>query len=566
MYKEKFMLVYVNGKKVNLSQKNYVTKGGEGSIFRKGSIAYKIYEDLKKMIPAAKIGELSALDNPSIVRPQDIVYNNKKHEIGFTMDWLDEDTIALCKMFTNTFRDNNGIENDHVIQLVENIKNVTQFIHDKKFLMVDGNELNYMVANDFVTPYFIDVNSWKTPSYPATAIMPSIRDWTTDDFTILTDWFSFAIISFQLFVGIHPFKGKHKSYRKNDFRKRITDCVSVFNSAVSLPPTTRDFNLIPSAYKDWYFQLFENSERRPPPQLPGTAGKIQVRVHLIQSTDNFEIRELHEYLGDILYHNPSLNVTKTKERLYIGKTDYKVPPNVEVIFTPLENHPVLVKIEGRRLKLKSLALPDPKFDDIECTDMMIVNGTLFLKNREKLMELSFRVFNTTIHPTIKTVWTIEPNSSQIFSGVVVQSILGKAYLAIPLPAFHKSSFIIKAVPELDDFQIMDAKYNNKVCVLTGHKNGVYSRFIVIFDDKHDKYTFRAVGDVDYAPINFTCLDNGVCILITDDDAIEIFLNRIDKDDIKRIEDPIINSTMRLCKDGTRARFFRDNKVYEIKMK
>jgi len=559
------MLVYVNGKKVNLSQKNYVTKGGEGSIFRKGSIAYKIYEDLKKMIPAAKISELSVLNNPSIVRPQDIVYNNKKHEIGFTMDWLDEDTIALCKMFTNTFRDNNGIENDHVIQLVENIKNVTQFIHDKKFLMVDGNELNYMVANDFVTPYFIDVNSWKTPSFPATAIMPSIRDWTTDDFTILTDWFSFAIISFQLFIGIHPFKGKHTSYRKNDFRKRITDCVSVFNSAVSLPPTTRDFNLIPSAYKDWYFQLFENSERRPPPQLPGTTRKIQVQVHLIQSTDNFEIRELHEYLGDVLYHNPPLNVTKTKERLYIGKTDYKVPPNVEVIFTPLENHPILVKIEDKRVKFKSLALPDPNLD-IECTDMMIVNNTLFLKNKEKLMELAFKVFNGSIHVIIKTVWTIEPNSSQIFSGVVVQSVLGRAYLAIPLPTFDKSSFIVKSIPELDEFQIMDAKYDNKVCVLTGHKGGVYSRFIVIFDDKHDKYTFRAVDDVDYAPINFTCLDNGVCILITDDDAIEIFLNRIDKDDIKRIEDPIINSTMRLCKDGTQARFFRDNKVYEIKMK
>jgi hypothetical protein len=559
------MLVYVNGQKVNLSQKNYVTKGGEGSIFKKDSIAYKIYEDFKKMIPVAKIGELSSLDNPSIVRPQDVIYNNKKHEVGFTMDWLGGDIVALCKMFTNTFRDNNGIENDQVIQLVENIKNVIQFIHDKKFLMVDGNELNYMVANDFVTPYFIDVNSWKTPSYPATAIMPSIRDWTTDDFNVLTDWFSFAIVSFQLFVGIHPFKGKHTSYKKNDFRKRVADCVSVFNSAVSLPPTTRDFNLIPSAYKDWYFQMFENAERKPPPQMPGTAGKIQVRVHLIQSTDNFEIRELHEFLGDVLYHNPVLNVTKTKERLYIGKTDYKVPPDAEVIFTPLENHPVLVKIEDRRVKFKCLALPDPKFNDIECTNMMITNNTLFLKNREKLMELSFRVFGINIHPVIKTVWTIEPNSSQIFSGVVVQSVLGKTYLAIPLPTFNKSSFIIKRVPELNDFQIVDAKYDNKVCVLTGHKGGVYSRFIIIFDDKHDKYIFRSVNDVDYTPINFTCLDNGVCILITDDDAIEIFLNRIDKDSVKRIEDPVINSTMRLCKDGTRVRFFRDNKVYEIKM-
>jgi len=559
------MLVYVNGQKVNLSQKDYVTKGGEGSIFRKGDIAYKIYTDLNKMIPVAKIGELSTLDNPSIVRPRGVVYNNKKHEVGFTMDWLDGDIIALCKMFTNTFRDNNRIENDHVIQLVENIKNVTQFIHDRKFLIVDGNELNYMVANDFVTPYFIDVNAWKSPSYPATAIMPSIRDWTVNDFTVLSDWFSFGIISFQLFVGIHPFKGKHIGYKKNDFINRIKNCVSVFNSSVSLPPTTRDFNLIPSAYKDWYYQMFENGERRPPPQMPGTTGKIQVRVHLIQSTDNFDIRELHEYLGDVLYHNPFLNITKTKERLYIGKTDYKVAPNVEVIFTPLEQHPILVKIEDKRVKFKSFTLPSPKID-IQCTDTMIINNTLFLKNKEKLMEFTFKVANGMIHPFIKTLWNIEPNSSQIFSGVVVQSILGKTYLAIPLPSYDKSYFINNPVPELDGFQIMDAKHDNKVCILTGHKGGVYSRFIVIFNDKYNKYICRIVDDVDYSPINFTCLDNGVCVLITDDDAIEIFLNRIDKDSVKRIEDPIINATMRLCKDGTRVQFFRDNKVYEMTMR
>lgn len=559
------MLVYVNGHQVNLNQSDYVTKGGEGSIYRKGDIAFKIYEDLTKMIPVAKIGELSSLEHDSIIRPQSVVYDKKKHEVGFTMSWLGGDITALCKLFTNTFRKNNNIENDQIIELVENIKKVTQFVHDKKCLIVDNNELNYMVSNDFVTPYLIDVNAWKTPSYPPTAIMPSIRDWANEKFTVLSDWFSFAIISFQLFVGIHPFKGKHKSYKKNDFRRRIIDCVSVFNSSVSLPPTTRDFNLIPSSYKDWYFQIFENGERKPPPALPGTSGVVQVLVHVIKNTDNFDIRNLHDFKEDILYHNATLGLTKTKNRIFINKTDYKVDSNVEVLFTPMENIPIFVKLENNRVKFKSFSGQKPTLD-LECTDMMITNNTLFLKNKERLIELTFKQMNNKINPIIKKTWSIEPNSSKIFSNVIVQSVLGKTYLAIPLPSYDKSLFIIKPVSELDDYQIMDAKYENKICILTGHKNGKYSRFIIIFDDSHDKYKLRQVDDVDYATINFTCLDNGVCVLITDDDAVEIFLNRIDKDDVKRIEDPIINSSMRLCHEGNQVRFFRDNKIYEIKMR
>jgi len=561
------MQIYVNGQQITLTQKDYVTKGGEGSIYKKGDVAFKIYEDLNKMIPVAKIGELSQLDHDSIVRPQAVVYNDKKHELGFTMAWLGGNKYAMCKMFTNNFRKNNNIENDQVIQLVENIKQATQFIHDHKCLIVDNNELNYMVADDFVTPYFIDVNAWKTRSYPPTAIMPSIRDWTTDDFTVLSDWFSFAIVTFQLFVGIHPFKGKHPGYKKNDFTKRIRECVSVMNSSVTLPPTVRDFNLIPAAYKDWYYKLFENGERKPPPQTPGMAGVAQVVVHLIQSTDNFSIRELQEFKEDVLYHDATLGLTKTPNRIYLGRADYKVQSDVEVLFTPLKNQPILVKHTDNRVKFNAQGFigDDPKLD-VECTDMAIINNTLFLKNRERLMEITFKHMGEKIHPIIKTTWTIEPNSSQIFTNVIVQSVLGKAYLAIPLPTFDKSSFIIKPVPELNDFQIMDAKYENQICVLTGHKGGVYSRFIIVFDPKHTKYVCRITDDVDYAPINFTCLDNGVCVLITDDDAIEIFLNRIDKDGVKRIEDPIINSTMRLCKEGNQVRFFRDNKVYEIKMR
>lgn len=44
------------------------------------------------------------------------------------------------------------------------------------------------------------------------------------------------------------------------------------------------------------------------------------------------------------------------------------------------------------------------------------------------------------------------------------------------------------------------------------------------------------------------------------------MNRVDKLDRKRIEDPEINSTMRLFKDGTRVGFFKGKKLYSMKMR
>lgn len=559
------MLLFVNGKKVSLSSNNFVAKGGEGSIFEKDNLAYKIYEDQNKMIPEAKIKELMELDKSNIIRPINIIYDKNRKLIGFTMNWLNPDnTHALCKLFTNNFRNVHSIENDMIIELVENMKEVISFIHDKKCLIVDGNELNYLVDKDFITPYFIDVNSWQTRNFPATAIMPSIRDWKTNTFSVLSDWFSFAIVTFQLFIGIHPFKGKHEKFKNNDFEARVKNCVSVFNNKVRIPPSARDLSLIPSAYKDWYYKLFEKGDRELPPTLPGTAQKVPVKVILIQSTDNFEIKFLYELDEDILYVNPKYNVTKTKSKLYIGKTSYKVPSGTEVLFTPLENIPVFVNIENKQLQITSVSsYYKVQNISIECNDLMIVDNTLYLKQDSKLIELDLHIFKDKIVPSIKSQWTIEPRSSVLFSNMIVQSVLGKAYIVIPLPSASKSSCIVQAVPELNDYKIIDAKYDNGVAILVGHKNGKYDRIIIKFAKSN--YVCNIIEDIDYSPINFITLDNGVCIQIVEE-ALEIFLNRTDKPDVKRIEDPKINHTIRLVRDGTLVKFFQGKKFFQMRMK
>jgi hypothetical protein len=562
---------YVNGKKVILTDQDFVAKGGEKQIFRKGDIAYAIYDDLKKMIPVAKIGELSQLDHPGIVRPLDVITSKKNHPTGFTMPFLDEDEdkiTPLPKLFTNTFRDKNGINNDTAIELVKNLKQVFAFVHGKKCLIVDGNEMNWLVDGAFTAPYLIDVNSLKTKSFPPTAYHPATRDWTTtEDFSELTDWFIFAILSFQIIIGIHPFKGKHPRYAKNDFVNRIKDGVSVFDDEVSLPPPARDFSLIPGNYKDWYYDLFQHRMRKEPPQMPGEAGKVSVKAILVQSTDNFEIKPLREFPEDLLYYNHSVALAKTRSKIYIGRADYTAEPDEEVIFTPLTNVPIFVKLRNKRLEARTVT-PGVSIMpfNIEGTDMMIIGTSLYLKRGKKMTEVGFKDSSGKIVMFVKKVWQIEKNSSKMLGGMISQSVLGKAYVVIPTVNGNRSSCFVKPIPEIDDYQIMDGGHSNRVCVMIGQKGKKYDRIILVFDPSYNKYRCVIQEDVDFIPVNFTVLDNGVALQITDDDAVEIFFNKPEKGDLKRIEDPEIDSSMRLCKDGTSVLFFKGNKLHSMKMR
>jgi len=554
-------------KKVKFTQNDFVAKGGEGSVYRIGNVVYKIYEDPSKMIPEAKIKELNKINDSNIIKPIDIILDPSNKVVGFTMRYVKGE--PLCKLFTTGFRNRNNISDDMTLELIENIKDSTYNIHSSNCLIVDGNELNYMVDKTFVIPFFIDVNSWQTPSFPATAIMPSVKDWNTNTFSEITDWFSFAVVTFQLFVGIHPYKGKHDNYKKNDFQKRVVDCVSVFNKNVRIPPAARSFDLIPSHYKDWYYNLFEKGKRNEPPTKPGVRGPITTRHIIINSTDNFVIKEIREFNSEIVYYDVvyGIEVIKTKKSLYVNNKKYTVVPNVEVVFTPQNLNPIFVKIESGKLKYFSPETIKINKLELNCSDKMIYKNSLFIKNEGKLIEISLKEMNKQIFPTVKHTWGILPNASEMFSGCVSQSVFGRQFFVIiePNQSGNSESYVIK-VDDLDGYRVIDAKYESNVLIATTYKDSQYDRFIIKLDLKNNKYTYRKEEGIDFIPANFIVLDNGIVININDQDSVQIFSNQYGKDAVKEIKDPAIDSSMKLVKDGTQAKFFKGNKLFTIKTK
>lgn len=553
---------------VNLTNSDFMSSGGEAKIFRKGSIVYKIYHQPADMIPDGKIHELQAIQRKNVLIPQDIIQDEKGVRIGFTMDYI-RNIIPLCKLFTNTYIEQNDIRNDVIIDLVKGMQETIESIHAANCIQVDANELNYLVdEKTHKECYFIDTNSYQTKSFPATVIMPSIRDWTAKTFNTLTDWYSFAIIACQLFTGIHPYKGKHPDFKKFDIESRMKAHVSIFNKQVQLPKSVRDFSRIPSNYMDWFTKVLEEGQRIAP---PSTVGEVNAKVSyvVVVSTDNFEIKEIDEFDDIVLYHSNlnSIPVTRTKKSIYIGSTAYRVRKEVYLVHTPKRQIPILVAIENDEVVIKSLVNTfDAKSGSvIKAEELMVIDNTIYLRNGGNFLETYFLENTNSITLIIKNVWSIHENASIFFKNMIIQDILGSKYISIPIPNAKNSVFHNLRCSVLDDYKVLDGKYENGVCVLSVFhiKNNTYN-LIVITDINDVVNNSRFINVDDYCSVNFIVLDNGI-VLLSYEDNLEIF-SILKASNVKIIKDKQLNSDMVLCKRGAAVRFFTDKKLYSITMK
>ena len=281
------MKVTVQGQgDVNLDQKDFIAAGGEGQVYCRGQTAFKIYLDPARMLPLGKIQELSRIQDPDVIKPERIILDPKQHNpIGYTMRYV-ADTLPLCQIFTRTFRERNGIDHSKMLALVQHIQHMVDHIHDAGVLLVDLNELNFLVDSQFKSVYSIDVDSFQTAGYPATAIMPSVRDWSVqgNHFTEGSDWFSFACVAYQMFTGIHPYRGKHPTV--STLEDRMRQNISVFDPTVHVPKVVYTPDIIPSGYREWFKAVLQNGLRVHPPTNPMDAIILHVPVAIVTSQDN----------------------------------------------------------------------------------------------------------------------------------------------------------------------------------------------------------------------------------------------------------------------------------------
>lgn len=569
------------GQTIELEKDAFKYKGGEGAIYIVPPTAYKVC-DAGKMIPESKLKELAILDHPRIVVPKDILLH-RNQAVGYTMQLVPGNAKPLAEILTKAYREREGVTPQHMRQLTEQMADGIRFIHKHKgYLQVDGNEFNYMVTERHDEIYFVDVNSYQTPNFPATAIMPSIRDWHVKNvngvhiWTELSDWYSFAILSFYMFCGIHPFKGRHPDF--NNMKTLMYDQM-VANKSVLDPQTQYPLGAVYHPFEDyvpggmtgalmqWYRAIFIDNKRLIAPKDFQAMAAIISTIKQVVGSNNFNIQEIRDFLSTIVgfYERSGKEIIITKDNIHFGNKKIGLPADrFRIGFTTSKNIPFALWLDDGNIKMLNLETNTPLSINLQGNNFTTCEGKVYVQGASNIFEIEFVEQGNALIPVPKSIAAIMPHATTMFQGVVIQNVFDITIASIFPQAGHHQQF---RMDELADYRITDAKYEGNILMVVGHhqEKSQYDRLVFRFDKNWKEYDVRVIENITPTGINFT-VTNGICVCITEEEKVEIFSNKHGFDAIKSIDDPVIESDMKLCHIDRQVRFARGSKLYSIAVK
>lgn len=494
---------------ISLDKRNFLASGGEGNLYRKGETIYKICE-AGKVISTQKIKELKPIESAYVIVPQQLILDEYDREIGYTLKFV-PDTYVLCQIFTKAFRQRNNISPQTILKLIQQMQSTIKDIHSKSILLVDLNEFNFLVDDQFKSIYFIDTNSYQTPSFPATAIMESIRDRHAKKFSVLSDWFSFGIISFQMFSGIHPFKGKHEQYK--DLDSRMKNNLSILSREVTYPKGAcydfHDKNIVPEVYQRWYKAIFEGL-RIPPPEGLTVHVDINYSSHRIAVKSGFLITEID------------------------------IPPQ-NVITIDFKQYPVSFDKLNHTCSIGGVNFPAEQF--------MICNNILYLKFADRIDKICYSTILKNHFYAQKEVNCL-PYATRLENGLCTQNIFGEYFIDT---FYNRHQLHLK---ELSGHKVLEIKSVGNVIIALSAKQGLCYKHTYWNDSS------SVIVDPPDHNLNFTVLDNELFVEIPEDG--KMILKKGDQ--TKIIDNQDIRTDWHLSHIGNQVVITYSGKTYRLEIK
>lgn len=528
----------------------FVASGGQASVYitNDKKFAIKLYHDSQKSIPEDKVKELSTLRHPNIVTPIDLLYDNKF--VGYYMNFVSK-THNLCELFPKAFKTRNNIDFDHRKMLVEKIMDLVNFIHNHGFLIVDLNADNVLINSKLTEPYFIDTDSYKTKNFSANAIQDIIRDRKikNNDFNIGSDWFAFACLAFNLYVGIHPYGGKHPKYTKEEngvsvISQRLNANISVFDSSVKYPPSVDDFKLIPKRHYDWFEDVFVKGGRSIPPKADSVAQQaVPTNIVIIKSSDKLNVKEIYSFDSAInrVWNCNGRFIFKTKNGFYEGLNKIKDSGNYHPI---LDAKGGLAFIEDKNDKLifQGLELPYDYFQVKDGNLYRLFNGILY---KDSLINYSKTFFSS-------KKYTDTSIAAVMTNGLVYDKCLSVNRIISYDDKGCRHYFLKNG---LEKYNLISAKVAGNFAFIMAKKRVDYH---IMYDLTTSENVIKKSS---YIYPNMISL-NGIHLKL-DGDKLSVFRNL---SQIKVIDNTGLDDSCRLFTNGSSAYFYTNNKFYSVSTK
>jgi hypothetical protein len=566
--------------KTTINPADHVATGGEGSVYLIGKTIIKLYSDLSKMLRdnmAGKIEVLAKFAHPYIVAPQGLTLDSSGRAIGFYMAYAEGEPFA--RMFTNKFRKRTGFDDKDASILADRMLDAFKYAHDQTAVLADPNELNWigvLLGANGPEPRVMDVDGWALGAkWPARAVMLSIRDFHTKDFTVQSDMFAWGVVSFQMYTGIHPYKGELPGYDMAELERRMRENASVFSKDVMLPMAVRDFGCIPGPLLNWYEATFQQGERTSPPSPFDTGITVparQVKIARVVTTVTGKLRYAR-LLGDA---DPALRifpcgvVLLESGDLYdlgakrvIGKADSR---NCEVarveggwlVGEPNHRDTTFTFINSTNYQPVSVEPP------VRAATLVRYDNRMFLVAHGGLTEVKFRKFGANPILAAGHTFGAMPKSTEWFDGVGIQDTMGAKFLIAP---FGDDACGQVRTRELDGHRVVAAKAGHRfVSVIAIDTAGQYQRFEFTLDRTYNTYSVWQ-GPALNAELNLTLVPRGqsgvVGATIARDGELTIFVPSTGT--VNKLADKDITTAITLANWNESVVFIRDGQVWSLTM-
>jgi hypothetical protein len=285
----------------------------------------------------------------------------------------------------------------------------------------------------------------------------------------------------------------------------------------------------------------------------------------ILSDKDFEIKEIFNYPSNIIEYISieGTRIIKTKDKTYVGHKPKIDQTCSHLAVTPQLNQIIDGQVDSGKLKLYNIKDKIEVSCNISAKDIMSCDGRIFIKNESMISEIDFIEIPNNIQVSCVPIANVLENATNFFYGGAIQNVMGSYFVSL-FPK-RKMHYQIKC-DEINEYKIIDAKYDNHVLIIIGSKKGKYDKFILKFNDNFSSYSVRKVDNVTYSGINFVTLDNGIVIHINEQEELEIFSNKKESNSVKTISSSTISGDMKLFKEGSQTLFSKNNILQKINLK